>query len=222
MVPRAPGVAVELHVALSPPGTMSMQLGWDQLVQYTRLIEGPAGPARAFNLTGTALHRAIHGAGVVRLHDIVLLARALRADPLLPQTLAAIFADEQNHAVAIDAAIVFAARMAGVRSACDADVERYLQWAVEREGLPPEIRMRSQFIDAWYLDRRSAGPHVRRAFMPWQTVPTARERVVSMVRACGRLALALAYIPFAHAVSRRSAAQGGLTPSNAEAYASAT
>jgi hypothetical protein len=212
-VPPGDGVALELHLALSPPGRMSLQFDWERLAPYVRALDGPAGRARALNLTGTALHRAIHGAGLARLHDIVLLARAFSADPCLPAALGGIFAAERNGAVGAGAAIALAARLANVAAPVERDAERYAAWALLREGLPARWRNRTQLVDAWYLDRRRFGPAALRALRPWQTQPTRGERVHAAVRAAGRLALAAVSIPMVETLSvlnLREQARGGV------------
>ncbi len=150
--PPTTGVPVELHVALAEPNRMSLRFDWNALAPYLESIDGTAGKALRLNPVGTALHLAIHGLGLTRLHDIVLLARFMRADPQLAGTLMHLMSDEQLQRLSFEAVLALAAEVAGLERNTTKQVHRYISWALRREDLPTYLRVRTQGTDAWYLN----------------------------------------------------------------------
>ncbi|MFN2449582.1 MAG: nucleotidyltransferase family protein [Candidatus Baltobacteraceae bacterium] len=151
--------ALELHVALAPRGSFTLATGWDALAPYHRQIEGPAGPATRLDEYGSALHLALHGAGLYRLGDVVQIAMIVHGKTALLDRLAEASAREKVQRVPLQAALCAAAAMAGLPQRFGADVRRYVAWALEREGLPRPFRGRMHLTDAYYANgRRLRGP----------------------------------------------------------------
>lgn len=142
-------VAVELHVALATPRSVSQNLDYARLFAHSEIVDGPAGSVRVLNRVHSALHLAYHARDLQVWRDIVLLARLLRAMTVQER------ADFQAHAnaerrdrVRLLAAIAAAAAMIGARPQAAAPVRRYLAWAIEREDFPELLRRRSHIVEA--------------------------------------------------------------------------
>jgi len=159
-----PGLSVELHTQLAPRGMLSMPTDWAACSPHLEQIEG--GAALALDPLWTAAHLAIHGAGLRRLHDVIMLARMLRADPGLQDRLLELLTQERWQPVALQAVVALAARVAGIPADVSPDVDRYLAWVIRREDLAPYVRDRSQFVDAWYANRGSLFGAATRLALP--------------------------------------------------------
>jgi hypothetical protein len=164
LLPPGPGLAIELHHELAPPGTLSTRSDWQACEPYFERVAVDGAEALCFDLLGTALHLTIHGSGVRRLHDLVMLARILRSTPGTHESIRRLIADERIRAVALHGALTLSARIAGIPARTDQVVDRYLDWVLRREALPAFVRDRSQFVDAWYCNGgRAWGPASREA-----------------------------------------------------------
>jgi signal peptidase I len=153
--PHASGWMVELHFALAPPDMLAMPTDWDALSERLIRVDGPAGPARALDARGTALHAAIHGLALDRLRDVIVCAQALRTMcPAERQALRQTAAAERYDPVRLQAVLSLAARLAGIPWAEDDDVCAYLGWAGRREDMPLVLGERAQALDAWFAARR--------------------------------------------------------------------
>lgn len=153
LVPLEPpeaGLPVELHLQLAPQAMLSMATDWKAFERYCEPLERDGARALAFNAVGTALHLTIHGAGVKRLHDAIVLARILASDPTMLARLNEEFAGERWQPIPLRATLAVAASIAGVSYDLPPAVARYLVWMRRREDLAPYVRERSQFADAWY------------------------------------------------------------------------
>lgn len=153
LVPLEPpeaGLPVELHLQLAPQAMLSMATDWKAFERYCEPLERDGARALAFNAVGTALHLTIHGAGVKRLHDAIVLARILASDPTMLGRLNEEFDGERWQPIPLRATLAVAASIAGVSYDLSPAVARYLVWMRRREDLAPYVRERSQFADAWY------------------------------------------------------------------------
>ncbi len=203
--PPDTGVSVELHIALAEPGTLSMPTDWNALEPYFSRINGVVGSALCLDPLGSALHLTIHGKGITRLYDVVLLAQSLREKPQLLESLDALICEERFQPIALKAAAALAAHVSGLSSNMSIDVERFLEWATRREDLPELIRLRSQFTDAWFIN---GGSLFGRA--TWHAMPKylennhlCRETFTAPFRLAGRIATsALAAFQVAPAKAR--------------------
>jgi hypothetical protein len=153
--PDASGWVVELHFALAPPHALWMPTDWDALAAHLIRIDGPAGPARALDAHGVALHAAIHGLRLDRIRDVIVCAQALKSlGPAERQTLRKSVALERFDPVRLQAVLSLAARIAGIPWSEDDDVCAYLGWAGRREDMPLALGKRTQAVDAWFAARR--------------------------------------------------------------------
>jgi Uncharacterised nucleotidyltransferase len=162
--PANAGLPVEVHVQLAPRGSLSLATDWPACQMYFARVVTAHGEATCLNALGSAYHLAVHGLGMRRLHDVLLLADLLRSGKDALEHIDAIVSQERYQAVALQAVIALAARVAGLTYAESAAVKRYLSWVIHRENLSPYVRDRSQFADAWFCnDCRVWGPAIRQA-----------------------------------------------------------
>lgn len=175
---------VEVHHALAPPGSIVLRTDWDALVPYFESLDGPAGEVRVLNRLGTALHLAIHAIGLTRLRDVALLARALQGLTAFErERLAEIAGVETRDPIRLNAALVLAARVAGVPWTTGPAVERYLRWALAREDMPLYIQARCESVET-LLARPRAPWAALRGLVPWWS--SGREIVFVPQRVLGR------------------------------------
>lgn len=140
---------VELHVALAKRWHFSVGTTWTSLERH--LQADPEHPyTYELDRVGMALHLIVHGSGLYRLYDTVLLARELHARPAMAQYLQRLFEAERVQPVETQATLVQAARIAGVKLRESREAGRLLQWVARREALPLALRRRARFVDAWY------------------------------------------------------------------------
>jgi len=215
---RAPGgPAIELHFALSRPGTLSETLDWDYLSRYLRTIEGPAGKAQCLNETGTAIHLATHAIGVQRLRDVYVLAQLMsKLNPADLSYLRSFSAGEHVEPIRLSATFLLAAQIAGIPWDSSRKAERYLSWIMRREDLPIFIRQRSTLVEIFYAVT-SARPRLTRLLadlLPfldrhaWRYINPAQKRrvwldaAVSPFRLCGRIATNIIAFFYAKAMPR--------------------
>lgn len=157
-------ISVELHTALTPRDSMSLPTDWSFLSPYFQPFSSDSAALR-LNPYATAMHHAIHGVGLSRLYDIVLLAREIKNDDSLLKRLARVFEGERIQPVALMASLSIAAQMAGQPLKPPRTVATYAAWAIKREALPKHLRSRSQFADAWFANGGSLrGPATKFAF----------------------------------------------------------
>jgi hypothetical protein len=156
LFPPEPGCAVELHVTLAPPGTLSIPLDWDALAGHLVAADGPAGRVYTLDDSGTALHYAVHALGLRRLRDVVLLAAIIaRLGPGQRRDLREAIAAEQIDRVRLSSGVLLAARLAGVGWPADGAQEEYLRWVMRREDMPLFLGTRSQLAEGYFgADRR--------------------------------------------------------------------
>lgn len=147
--------AVEVHVALAPPGRLSS----DTSLQALRPLLEPIAPG-VFRLgrAGTVYHLAIHGLGALSLRDAQLMAAALRgmnADEV--QTLRTFVRRERREATRVGGTIAFAAAIAGVPWQTTMLQRAYALWLLRRGDLPRTLRTRAQLVEAGFAGT-SGGP----------------------------------------------------------------
>lgn len=189
---------IEVHRALAPPGTIWLRSDWDALQRYVEPVAGESGLAPCLNARGTAFHLAVHALALGRLYDVVLLARAFRADPRLYTWLRSVLAHEQTAALQLRAGVRLAARYARVAETNEPDVERYIAWAMRREELPDVLRERAQFTEAWHADGgRLFGPATRRALPDYESDHPIVDALFVPFRTAGRIATSLCAAGFA-------------------------
>lgn len=149
LTPPNDGVPIELHVQLAYPQWFRIRTDWEAL--GGALQRAQDSPYR-FTLTafGQALHAALHGAGLYRLFDTVVVAKALRADPRLDGALRGRLSNEDAQRVPVFAVLDLAASIADVRVPADRIVRNYIEWAKWREDAPAVFQDRLQLLDAWF------------------------------------------------------------------------
>ena len=158
---------LELHLALAPPGSFSTRSDWSVFEGHLETCDGPEGAAARLDSYGSALHYALHGAGLYRLGDALQVARIAQRDPHVLDAVMDIAQGERVQRVALQSVLAAASRIAGLDHRFDRDVGRYLAWAAEREDLPRLYRGRTQLADAWFANGcRIAGPSMRLALPP--------------------------------------------------------
>ena len=163
--PKGLGLPVELHFQLAPPARLSIATDWDACESYLERVKTGSREATCFNALGTAVNLMVHGVGLRRLRDVIMLGRILRDAPGAREHLEAVIALERRQAVALRAVTVLAARIAALGACASEPVERYLDWVRRREELSPYVRQRTQFVDAWYTNGgKLFGPATRLAF----------------------------------------------------------
>ncbi len=201
LFPPASGCAIELHVALAPPGNLSIPLDWQALEAHVTHVDGPAGPVRVLDDVAQALHYAVHSIGLYRLRDTVLLARRLRtlgkADLDALRTLVKA---ERIDAIRLDAAIALAARLGGVAWPVSGPVEEYLRWAIRREDVPLCLGRRSQLAEGWYGGNRRVTPLLWRLLDPRSGLGTEPGNKPAFVAAAGRVVAGIAAYLYARAM----------------------
>jgi hypothetical protein len=165
--PPGPGCAIELHVALAPPGNLSIPLDWEALESSLAQADGPAGPVLCLDDVGAALHYAVHAIGLHRLRDSLLLAQLLRRLSKSDlERLRRIVMSEQADPIRLDSAVALAARMAGVGWPASGPVEEYLRWYLRREDVPLYFAHRSQLAEGWFAGDRRITPLMWRLLDP--------------------------------------------------------
>jgi hypothetical protein len=151
LFPPAGSFPVEVHHALARADALSTPTDWEHLAPYFSAVDGPAGPVLRLGPVGSALHLAIHAIGLTRLRDVALLARTLRAfEPADFAALRAVVRAERRDPVRLEAAVLLAARIAGVPWSAAPAVRRYLRWALLREDMPPSLRGRCDAVEAYF------------------------------------------------------------------------
>ena len=107
---------------------------------------------------------SIHGAGIKRLHDAIMLSKIMRGDSNIPKRVSMAIASERWQPIALQSVVALSSQMAGLQPRMTPQVERYLAWVMRREDLSPYVRDRSQFTDAWYSNGGKLwGPATREA-----------------------------------------------------------
>jgi len=183
--PQGLGLPVELHVQLARPGMLSMPTDWQACEPYFERVVGPAAQAQCLDALGSAVHLVIHGSGIKRLHDAIMLSKIMRSDSDLPKRVSVAIASERWQPVALQSVVALSSQMAGLQLWMTPQVERYLAWVMRREDLSPYVRDRSQFTDAWYSNGGKLwGPATREAL---PTAEAERDIVTSSARFALRL-----------------------------------
>jgi hypothetical protein len=158
---------VEIHHALALPGTLSLDTTWEALRAHIVPLDGDAGPVAQLDRVGTALHLAIHAAGLARLRDVALLSFALmRLGANERQALERIVSAERRDPVRLAASLALAARAAGIVWNERAGVTDYLRWALRREDLPIALLGRADAADV-YFARPDAPWAAMHRLAPW-------------------------------------------------------
>jgi hypothetical protein len=188
LVPSQPGLPVELHTQLAPRTMLSMPTDWEACTPYLERVRDDAA-VYVFDVLGTAVHLVVHGAGIKRLHDVIMLAGLLRSEPDLHARVEAAIAAERWQQVALRSLVTLAARIAGMEKPQDRRVERYLSWVMRREDLRPYVRDRSQFVDAWFCNGGTLWGAATRQALPDND--TGANAIVASARfayrLCGRI-----------------------------------
>lgn len=186
------GLSVEIHTGLAPPHTMSTNTGWRFCEPYMERAVVGERAATCFNPTGTAIHLMIHGVGVKRLHDAIMLARLLRGQPELHARLESVADAEEKNGIPLRALLRLSSGIAGLEVPRSAHVDSYLGWVMRREHLGPYVRGRCQFVDAWYGNgQRVWGPTTRAALPPYHEpgVSALAQPVLYASRLLGRVVM---------------------------------
>lgn len=158
--------ALEVHVALAPAEMYSLPCDWASVAGEMESIDGAAGRVLRLNAPGRAWHMALHGAMLYRLGDAVQIAmETLRHDREIPRHLLSRSTGERILRIPLQAVLHVAASLAGVALCVAPQAQHYAAWASRREDLPPALRTRAQFADAWYANGGTlSGPATRLAF----------------------------------------------------------
>jgi hypothetical protein len=206
MQPVRAGLPVEVHVQLAPLGSLSLATNWAACERYFEQVVMEHGEATCLNALGSAFHLAVHGLGMRRLYDVLLLANLLRSDKDALKDVDATISQERYQAVALQAVIALAARMAGLTHSEPAAVKRYLSWVIHRENLVPYVRDRSQFADAWFCnDCKVWGPATRQALPLREADQSSVSFAASFTyRLIGRLATSAYALASVATAARRS------------------
>ncbi|HET7813443.1 MAG TPA: nucleotidyltransferase family protein [Candidatus Baltobacteraceae bacterium] len=144
------GKTLELHVGLALPGTFRIASDFDTLAPYFERPRAERPYSFVLNGAGRAIHAMIHGVGLYRLSDAVLIAAELRAQPDLLRDLAALARTDPLQRIGMLAVLYLAARIAGQPAVLDRDAQRYAEWTIWREDLAERYRTRAQLVDAWF------------------------------------------------------------------------
>lgn len=194
LFPPERGWAIELHVALAPPGWLSMPLDWDALAGHLVTVDGPAGSVKTLDHFGTALHYAVHAVGMRRLRDVVLLAKAIqKLGPAERRDFRAAIAAEQIDAIRLSSAVLLAARLAGLGWPADGSHEEYLRWVMRREDMPLFLGTRCQLAEGWYAAGSRPTRSSLRLLDPRSPLaqPDDRRRKPTPIALAGRIATGL-------------------------------
>lgn len=147
---------VELHWALAMPWCFSLPLTWRSLrpCLENRTRERPY----EFRLSpfAAALHLVIHGTGIYRLYDTVILALALRREPSLGERLQRALIEERVQPLGTAAVLLLAASMADIPLDENDATRAFLDWVYTREALPVSLHNRALYVDMWYGNGGSA------------------------------------------------------------------
>lgn len=150
LYPPEEGVSVELHHALAPPGSITLDTSVGALKAF--LLSADHGGLRALRLddAGAALHLVVHGYQRFALRDAYLLARLLARMPdASRRRLQKLLATEGRHPVAMQAMVALAASLASIPWPHDGAIARFGAWCISREDLPRLLRSRPECFDAW-------------------------------------------------------------------------
>jgi hypothetical protein len=141
---------VEVHVALAAPWRFTLPATWRALLPYLE-VRDPSRPYELrLNAFAGALHLVLHGAGIYRLYDAVLLATEIRKEPDLAGRLQRALSGEHIQPLDTNAMLALAARIAGIPFRESGRTRALLDWVVRRETLPLALRGRARWVDAWY------------------------------------------------------------------------
>lgn len=143
--------SVELHTKLAPPEMISLPTDWASLSDHIQPFANDKMVLR-FDRYATALHLGIHGAGGVRLYDVVSLAKEIENDSSILQRLTQLFQEEHIQRIPLLACLSLAASVLGKPVKAEAPVAAYTVWAVQRESLPYYLRTHCQFVEAWFAN----------------------------------------------------------------------
>ncbi len=184
---------VEIHHQLALPGTLSLDTSWDALRAHIVPLAGDAGVVAQLDRVGTALHLAIHAAGLARLRDIALLALTLgELRPEQRRMLGQIVATERRDPVRLAASLALAARAAGIAWSERAGVAAYVRWALRREDLPLALLGRADAADLVFA-RPDAPWSALHRLTPWWRRVQALLLPLHLAGACAAGMLAAVY-----------------------------
>jgi hypothetical protein len=184
------GKTLELHVALAYPETFRVESGFEAVAPYLTVPDARRPFTYVLNGAGRALHAMIHGVGLYRLSDAVLIAAELRTPNLL-RDLAAFANTDAQQRIAMLAVLHLAARIAGHPAILSRDAQRYAEWCIWREDLPECYRTRGQLVDAWFASGgRLRGPIFAGALPPSRAYNGERTPFFARSKAIAGLVLA--------------------------------
>jgi hypothetical protein len=185
---------VEIHHQLALPGTLSIDTAWNALRGYLVELDGAVGPVLRLDAFGTALHLAVHAAGLARLRDVALLAPLLAAlSEAERAALQALIGAERRDPVRLAAPVALAARCAGLDWPERAGVERYIRWALRREDLPLRLRTRSDAAEIWFARPDAPWAALHHLAPWWERGARIGTLPVRIAARCAASAAALAY-----------------------------
>jgi hypothetical protein len=146
---RAGGVPVEIHHALERD-PVAVPNDAAELAPFITAISLSGETYRVLDATGSALHLALHCLHRPALRELLLLSAQLRRlNPLEIKRLRGLVEREDRYAIALNAALVFAAELAAVPWPANDAARRYARWMLLREDLPRPLRARTAGVDAW-------------------------------------------------------------------------
>jgi hypothetical protein len=187
------GVPVEIHRALSPPGSIALDTSWDAMRAHSIRVQRVDVRAFVLDRTGTALHLSVHGFVRPKLRDIFLLAQLLtEMTPRERAKLRTVLDAETVEPVRLRAIVFLAARLAKIAWPADRSVRRFAAWMVQREDLPRPLRARPDCVDAWLgAPTRRTEAALRTALRTDFASRSARRYVRQLARLTGGVAVAL-------------------------------
>ena len=147
LVPQR-GLPIELHTRLAPFSVASGFAEFEQLISYLRPLGESIKHGYVLDDMAAAFHAAVHGRGIGRLRDVIVLSRLLERMCLADRTALAEMISQYCPGVEVQATFALGALLARGVMPADARTAAYLDWAFRREELPAVLRARAQVIDA--------------------------------------------------------------------------
>ena len=146
---------LELHRSFATPWRFSLPTNWIALRPHLKSRGSERPYEFRLNAFAAALHLIVHGTGMYRLYDTVILALDLRKAPELLTQLQSALIEERIQPLGTNAVLALAASMAGIPLEQSDRTRAFLDWVRRREGLPIPLYRRALYIDIWYGNGRS-------------------------------------------------------------------